>query len=43
MIPNIEQTAMRKVYLRLLPFSVLCMFACYLHRGECRVCGLDDE
>jgi MFS transporter, ACS family, tartrate transporter len=32
MIPNIEQTAMRKVYLRLLPFSVLCMFVCYLDR-----------
>jgi len=31
-IPNIEQTAMRKVYLRLLPFSVLCMFVCYLDR-----------
>jgi len=28
MTPNIEQTAMRKVYLRLLPFSVLCMFVC---------------
>lgn len=27
MIPNIEQTAMRKVYLRLLPFSVLCMLS----------------
>jgi MFS transporter, ACS family, tartrate transporter len=32
MTPNIEQTAMRKVYLRLLPFSVLCMFVCYLDR-----------
>src|SRR5215469_15517159 len=32
MIRNIEQTAMRKVYLRLLPFSVLCMFVCYLDR-----------
>jgi len=27
-----EQTTMRKVYLRLLPFSVLCMFVCYLDR-----------
>jgi ACS family tartrate transporter-like MFS transporter len=32
MTRNIEQTAMRKVYLRLLPFSVLCMFVCYLDR-----------
>jgi len=27
-----EQTTMRKVYLRLLPFSILCMFVCYLDR-----------
>src|ERR1700758_4188766 len=27
-----EQTTMRKIYLRLLPFSVLCMFVCYLDR-----------
>jgi MFS transporter, ACS family, tartrate transporter len=29
---TLEQTAMRKVYMRLLPFSVLCMFVCYLDR-----------
>jgi ACS family tartrate transporter-like MFS transporter len=29
---RIEQRVMRKVYLRLLPFSVLCMFVCYLDR-----------
>ena len=28
----LEQPAMRKAYLRLLPFSVLCMFVCYLDR-----------
>src|SRR6266487_253988 len=27
-----EQTTMRNVYLRLLPFSILCMFVCYLDR-----------
>jgi len=27
-----EQSTMRKVYLRLLPFSILCMFVCYLDR-----------
>src|ERR1700719_4521362 len=27
-----EQTTMRKVYLRLLPFSILCMLVCYLDR-----------
>jgi ACS family tartrate transporter-like MFS transporter len=32
MRPTIEQTTMRKVYARLLPFSVLCMFVCYLDR-----------
>ncbi len=32
MSPTIEQTTMRKVYARLLPFSVLCMFVCYLDR-----------
>jgi MFS transporter, ACS family, tartrate transporter len=32
MNPTVEQTAMRKVYVRLLPFSVLCMFVCYLDR-----------
>ena len=29
---TLEQTAMRKVHMRLLPFSVLCMFVCYLDR-----------
>ena len=29
---TLEQIAMRKVYMRLLPFSVLCMFVCYLDR-----------
>jgi ACS family tartrate transporter-like MFS transporter len=32
MTPTAEQTTMRKVYLRLLPFSILCMFVCYLDR-----------
>jgi hypothetical protein len=30
--PTIERTTMRKVYARLLPFSVLCMFICFLDR-----------
>jgi MFS transporter, ACS family, tartrate transporter len=32
MNPTLETTTMRKVYTRLLPFSVLCMFVCYLDR-----------
>ena len=32
MTPSAERTTMRKVYLRLLPFSILCMFVCYLDR-----------
>src|SRR5689334_533800 len=32
MVPTAEKTTMRKVYLRLLPFSILCMFVCYLDR-----------
>jgi len=32
MTRSAEQTTMRKVYLRLLPFSILCMFVCYLDR-----------
>jgi len=32
MIRTVEQTTMRKVYLRLLPFAALCYFFCYLDR-----------
>jgi len=32
MVRTAEQATMRKVYLRLLPFSILCMFVCYLDR-----------
>jgi MFS transporter, ACS family, tartrate transporter len=32
MTPTAEKTTMRKIYLRLLPFSILCMFVCYLDR-----------
>jgi hypothetical protein len=28
----VERSAMRKVYLRLLPFGCLCMIVCYLDR-----------
>src|SRR6516225_3792780 len=32
MVPTVEQTTMRKVYLRILPFAVLTYFFCYLDR-----------
>src|SRR5215469_8168755 len=32
MVRNVEQSAMRKVYLRVLPFAVLTYFFCYLDR-----------
>jgi MFS transporter, ACS family, tartrate transporter len=32
MAPTLEQTTMRKVYLRLLPFAILMYFLCYLDR-----------
>src|SRR5438132_5058520 len=32
MIPTVEQSAMRKVYLRILPFAILTYFFCYLDR-----------
>ena len=32
MSATIERTTMRKIYARILPFSVLCMFVCYLDR-----------
>src|SRR5260221_14425962 len=32
MVRTLEQTTMRKVYLRLLPFTILMYFLCYLDR-----------
>ena len=32
MVRTLEQTTMRKVYLRLLPFAILTYFLCYLDR-----------
>src|SRR3974377_1954583 len=32
MVRNVEQSAMRKVYLRILPFAILTYFFCYLDR-----------
>ena len=40
MAPTAEKTTMRKVYLRLLPFSILCMFVCYLDRVNIGFAGL---
>ena len=43
MIRTVEQSAMRKVYLRILPFAVLTYFFCYLDRINVGFAALDDE